>query len=252
MDAPLDEQTMRQQVADEVFGERGAGNTNLAGGGARPLIPDPTPGAGGQDMAEATLGEGADNYQMSPAQEAQYEAYTDNATLVVFSEKSQPQVLQLLQSGKNPVDSVAEAGFRINKQLVAAMLETGEKPTEITLCLGGAHLISELCTLASAAGLYDLNQDEQTKAYQLGIQKTFEDGFRIYKEQGPDAPGAINPVEAQKMADALLTPEQRRQGLQAARQNGISLTPPPTGLFGAGIGGQTNQPGGMMGAAGGV
>jgi len=79
----------------------------------------------------------------------------------------------------------------------------------------------------------------------------FKDGFRIYKEQGPNAPGAINPVEAQKMAEGMLTPEQRQLGMQMARENGISQTQPPTGLFadygGGGQGmGQGQPQGGMM------
>ena len=172
-----------------------------------------------------------DEYEMGPAQEAQYEAYTDNATLAVFSEKSQAQVLQLLQSGQSGVEGVAEAAFRINKQMVATMEQSGEKPTEITLCLGGAHLISELIALASAAGLYDLSEEERKQAFGLAIQKFFADGFEIYSKQGPDAPGAIDPVKTQKTFDALLTPEQRQYGMQMAKEQVISLTEPPTGLF---------------------
>ena len=172
-----------------------------------------------------------DEYEMGPAQEAQYEAYTDNATLAVFSEKSQAQVLQLLQSGQSGVEGVAEAAFRINKQMVATMEQSGEKPTEITLCLGGAHLVSELIALASAAGLYDLSEEERKQAFGLAIQKFFADGFEIYSKQGPDAPGAIDPVKTQKTFDSLLSPEQRQYGLQMAKEQGISLTEPPTGLF---------------------
>ena len=172
-----------------------------------------------------------EEYEMGPAQEAQYEAYTDNATLAVFSEKSQAQVLQLLQSGQSGVEGVAEAAFHINKQMVATMEQSGENPTEITLCLGGAHLVSELIALASAAGLYELSEEERKQAFGLAIQKFFADGFEIYSKQGPDAPGAIDPVKTQKTFDALLTPEQRQYGMQMAKEQGISLTEPPTGLF---------------------
>lgn len=172
-----------------------------------------------------------DEYEMGPAQEAQYEAYTDNATLAVFSEKSQAQVLQLLQSGQSGVEGVAESAFRINKQMVATMEQSGEKPTEITLCMGGAHLVSELIALAGAAGLYELNEEERKQAFGMAIQKFFADGFEIYSKQGPDAPGAIDPVQTQKTFDAMLTPEQRQYGMQMAKEQGISLTEPPTGLF---------------------
>lgn len=172
-----------------------------------------------------------DEYEMGPAQEAQYEAYTDNATLAVFSEKSQAQVLQLLQSGQSGVEGVAEAAFRINKQMVATMEQSGEKPTEITLCMGGAHLVSELIALAGAAGLYELSEEERKQAFGMAIQKFFADGFEIYSKQGPDTPGAIDPVKTQKTFDALLTPEQRQYGMQMAKEQGISLTEPPTGLF---------------------
>ena len=183
---------------------------------------------------------GADKYadefvqeenEMGPAQEAQYDAYTDAATLAVFSEKSQAQALQLLQSGGNGVEGVAEAAFRINKALIMDMERNGEKPTEITLCMGGAHLVSELIAMAGAAGLYELSEEERKQAFGLAIQKFFADGFEIYSKQGPDAPGAIDPVQTQKTFETLLTPEQREFGLQMAREQGISLTEPPTGLF---------------------
>lgn len=172
-----------------------------------------------------------EEYEMGPAQEAQYDAYTDAATLAVFSEKSQAQALQLLQSGGNGVEGVAEAAFRINKALVLDMERNGEKPTEVTLCMGGAHLVSELISAASAAGLYELDGEERKQAFGLAIQKFFADGFEIYSKQGPDAPGAIDPVQTQKTFETLLTPEQRELGLQMAREQGISLTEPPTGLF---------------------
>ena len=44
--------------------------------------------------------------ELGEAQQLQLDAYRDNATIVVFSEDSQPAILQQLQVGENPIDGV--------------------------------------------------------------------------------------------------------------------------------------------------
>lgn len=169
--------------------------------------------------------------QLGPAQEAQLEAYTDNATIVVWSEKTQPTVLQLLQSEETPAKSIGGATFQLHKQLESGLRQSGEKPTEITLCLGAAHLVSELVALAEVAGLYETSNEERAEAFRVAVQKYFEDGIRIFTEQGPDAPGAIDPVKLQQAVEPLMTQEQKQQGLQMAQQMGLSRTAPANGMM---------------------
>lgn len=165
---------------------------------------------------------------LSPAQEAQLEAYTDNATIAVYSEKTQPTVLQLLQSGKNNVESLARAAFFLHQQLEAGIERTGENMTEEALFLGAAHLVSELVVLAEAAKLFTLSPEDRLKAYQMAVQMYFREGLKIFKQKGPDAPGAVDPVKLQQAIEPLLTDEQRSMGMWLAEQTGISKTAPPS------------------------
>ena len=55
-----------------------------------------------------------DAAEISPAQQMQIDAYSDNATLVIFSEESQDAILQSLQTGQNPMDAVAKTANIIN------------------------------------------------------------------------------------------------------------------------------------------
>jgi hypothetical protein len=169
-----------------------------------------------------------DEYALSPAQEQQIEIFQDNATIAIFSEKSQPQILQLLQTDmKNPMKSVGYAAFMVLKSLVFGSIRSSEPVTEVTLMFGGAHLVSELITLAEAAGLYQLTDQERLDAFGEAIKLYLEEGFKIFKEQGSEAPGAVDPIEIQKAAEYLLSDEQRQSGMQMARENEISLTQPP-------------------------
>jgi len=189
------------------------------------------------------------DYELSPAQNQQIEIFQDNATLAVFSEKSQPQILQLLQKDmSNPVKSVGYAAFMTIKSLVFGSMRSGEPLTEVTLIMGGAHLVSELVTLAEAAGLYTLSSDNRLDAFGEAIKLYLEEGFRIYKEQGPDAPGAVDPIEIQKASEYLLNDKQRQAGVQMARESGISLTQPPAGT-GAPVA-QEQAPQGLLGGQG--
>lgn len=159
------------------------------------------------------------NVKLGPPQEAQLEAYKDNATIVIFSKKTQPGILQSLQSGETPTDSIAKTANSINDQLEPMLEKKGEKMTEITLCLGAAHLVSELIVLAEAAKLYTLNNDERLEAFRQTIQDYFAKGLQN---------GTIDPVELQKNIEPLMTDKQKQFGLQAMQQHGLLKTAPPS------------------------
>ena len=159
--------------------------------------------------------------ELGPGQQAQLDNYTDNATIAVFSEKSQPAILQLLQSGEDPVQNVAGAAFTVHKQLEAGLQQNGEKISEITLAMGAAHLTSELIVLAEAAKLYVLNEVQKKDAYQKSVMKYFESGLKD---------GSIDPVELQKTLEPVMNDQQREYGMQQMEQSGISKTAPPSGM----------------------
>jgi len=162
-----------------------------------------------------------DDVEMSDAQEAQLDAYKNNATLLVFSEKSQAAVLQELQVDKNPVKSIALTANDLNRQLQSGLEADGEGMTEVTLCLGAAHLVGELILLAEAAGLYELTPEDRLEAFRHTVMKYFADGL---------ADGSIDPAELQATIEPIMTEEQRAFGLQHAEQNGILKTKPPVGM----------------------
>jgi hypothetical protein len=159
--------------------------------------------------------------EIGPAQQAQIDAYSDNATIAVFSEESQPGILQMLQSDKEPIASVANTAFAVHKQLETMLVGTGEKMTEVTMALGAAHLVSELIVLAEAANLYTLTSEQRLEAYRHSVMKYFETGLKD---------GSIDPVELQKTIEPLMTDEQRQYGLEQMEQSGISKTQPPSGM----------------------
>lgn len=157
--------------------------------------------------------------EMSPEQQQQLDAYTDNATMVVYSEGPQKEILHSLQSGKDPIDSVAKTAYTVHKQLENSLSAQGEKMTEITLALGAAHLVSELITLADAAGLYDIPPEDRLEVYRQSLMYYFQVGIKD---------GSIDPVELQQTLEPLMNQEQAQAGMQAAGQNGLSKTPPPS------------------------
>lgn len=159
--------------------------------------------------------------QISEAQQMQVDAYSDNATLMIYSEKSQDAILHLLQQGENPIDGVANAAFTLHTQLEKSIEKEGEKLNEVTLTLGAAHLVSELVVLADAAGLYTLSDEDKVEAYKHALRKYFEAGL---------ADGSIDPVELQKSIEPLLNDQQTQMAQDVATQKGLSKTPPPQGM----------------------
>ena len=158
---------------------------------------------------------------MSEAQQLQLDAYRDNATIVVFSEESQAAILQQLQVGENPIDSVANTAYTIHRQLEESLKRTGEQMTEVTLVLGAAHLVTELIVLAEAAGLYTLEAGDRAEAFRHAAMKYFEVGLKN---------GTIDPVKLQQEIEPLMNEEQRAFGEGHAEQNNLLKTPPPSGF----------------------
>jgi hypothetical protein len=163
-----------------------------------------------------------DQVELGPAQQAQLDAYQDNATLAVFNEEKQPEILQSLQQYDNPIESVAQTAFTIHKQFEAGLGKREEAMTEVTMLLGAAHLVSELILLADAANLYHLEPEQRLEAFRVAVMKYFEAGLKD---------GSIDPVELQKTIEPLMTQEQKEAGLQMMEKHKMSKTAPPSGQF---------------------
>lgn len=164
-----------------------------------------------------------DAAEISPAQQMQIDAYSDNATLVIFSKESQDAILQSLQTGQNPMDAVAKTANIINKRLQSSLEKEGEKMTEISLVLGAAHLVSELIVLGEAAGLFTMTPEQRLESFRQTLMQYFAAGLKD---------GSIDPVELQKTIEPLMNQEQRQAGQEFADKSGIMKTPPAnSGMF---------------------
>jgi len=185
----------------------------LAGKG---VVPEPTEKIEeiDQDMSSA-------KEQLTPEEVAQLDAYADNATNLIFSEKTQPAILQQLQARKNPVENVAYTANHVHKILFDGLTKNGESMTDKTMFLGATHVVSELHLLAEAAGLFTLSNEEKLNAFQYTLLIYFKEGMES---------GKIDPVELQKELEPLMTDEQRQYGMMAMSQmDDISKTAPPSG-----------------------
>jgi hypothetical protein len=163
---------------------------------------------------------------LAPEEVAQLDAYSDNATNIIYNSKTQPAILQELQSDPVPVKAIGMTANHIHQILLEGLEREGESMNDRTMFLGGAHIVSELIMLGETAGLFQLSQDERMDALQMTIQIYFEKGLKD---------GSIDPVELQKEIEPLMTKEQREFGLRAMESQGISKTAPPSG----GIGGRS-------------
>ncbi len=190
---------------------------------------------GASDQVEGAMVKS--DVEMGPGQEMQLEAYKDNATILIFSEKSQPAILQSLQSAENNIESLAQTAMIIHKKLEASLSGKGEKMTEITMALGAAHLVSELVVLSEAAKLFELSPEERLDAYRMALRMYFESGLKD---------GSIDPVKLQETVEPLMNEQQREFGNQQMEQHGISKTAPPPDMFSQGGQQPQEQPQGIL------
>jgi len=172
-------------------------------------------------MAENEIVGGESAQQNLSAEEvSQLDAYSDNATKIIYSEKSQAAILQELQTFDNPVQNIAEAANHIHRLLQESMEKDREQMTDKVMFLGATHVVSELINLAESAGLFSLDDKGRIDALQSTLMVYFKRGIEN---------GTIDPVELQKEIEPLLTDEQRQMGMSNIEQSGVSRTAPPSG-----------------------
>lgn len=144
--------------------------------------PQPVPGdemtAPQQAAPEATpMGEMQD---ATPEEQEQYNVFVGNGMKLIYSAKSFPKVLEMLQTGGDPKMALAQTAVAVMSRLVQSAEQSGQKPSGDVLLHGGTELFEELADLSTKAGIYDFANDPDAME---GAMFQAMDTFRGVMEQ---------------------------------------------------------------------
>lgn len=155
-----------------------------------------------------------EEYELSEEAQAELDAFTDNASIVIHGEQSRDKILSLLQQG-DKIEAVANATLLIFKQMEASAQKGGKQFNEITMLYGAAFIVSELVEIGDAAGIFQFSEEEMQAAMQKAMQQYIHEGLRN---------GRIDPIGLQKELEPLMAevaPNEFNQAQQIAKQQGF-------------------------------
>jgi hypothetical protein len=120
------------------------------------------PTAPADDTAE---GEGGEQPNVSPEEQAQYDQFVANGMKLIFNEKVAPALIQRLQADPNPIHGLAATSVMIVSKLVESARQNGKEIDPDVIMHGGTEIMSSVAELAKAAKIHDFTPDEQEKAF---------------------------------------------------------------------------------------
>lgn len=154
--------------------------------------------------------------EISPKMQKEVDAYITGLSKLLHSKNTSGQVVELLKAGP-PEETVPSTALLVNKQMEQSIRAKGKKPSLDVLVNAGAFLVGDLLEIGNAAGIFQINSEEQ-------VAPILQSTLQTYIENGL-ADGSVDPVELQQKVEPLLTDGQRSLGMEAAGMSGIPEAP---------------------------
>lgn len=140
----------------------------------------PAPGA-----PEVLQGAGEEQPNVSPEEQAKYDAFVDNALSAIYDDKSLPQIIESLKGDGNPVDGLANTAVSVVVRVEDSAEKAGQALSPDVVFNAGVEVIENLADLAEKAGVHEFTQEEIEGA-------TFQ-AMDIYREMKGRDGGADRP-----------------------------------------------------------
>ncbi|MFN8828843.1 MAG: hypothetical protein ACK50Q_01150 [Labrys sp. (in: a-proteobacteria)] len=144
------------------------------------------------DQAEGTA---------SPEEQADYERLVTNAMKVVYGDgEVNPQILDTLQAGDDPIAALGEATATVVMSLIRSARKAGKELSADVLFHAGTEIFEDLANLATEAGIHDFNNDPDALEGAFFIAL---DRVRLMQEQDGslDKPAAESDLQALQQED---------------------------------------------------
>lgn len=140
-----------------------------AGGGAA------MPAGNPQGAPAPEMEDGGGQPNVSPEEQAQYEAFVNAALTLISDDNTEAGLLKSLGGSKDPILSLASTAVNVVKRVEAAAAKKNQQiPGEIILH-GGQEIVEALAAMAAAAGIHDYTPEEVEGAFYRAADMYRED-----------------------------------------------------------------------------
>lgn len=171
--------------------------------------------AKGQEQPNASM-EDAFKKKLPKGMKRKMDSYNAGLSNLIHGKKTAHDVTEMLSSG-DPAMAIPQTTLTLNGRMEQAMEERGELPDLQIRLSGGIFLVAELIEVGNAAGIFDINPEQEMAQY-------LEPAMKQYIEEGI-ASGKVDPVELQELVEPLMSDEEMSQGNEAGGAYGIPQKP---------------------------
>lgn len=155
-------------------------------------------GAGGAGVAPVNFNgenEEAEEPNVSPEEQAQYDKFVGNAMELIYTEdgKVQDEVLARLSTGNKPMDVLAQTTVWLVMLVENSAEQSGQRIEDDVLFHAAKEVHEQLIEVAEAADIHTFKEAE--------VQGSWYQALDMYREANSDEGGRFNPeVAAQEFA----------------------------------------------------
>ncbi|MCH8141600.1 MAG: hypothetical protein IH908_08390 [Proteobacteria bacterium] len=148
-------------------------------------------------MAGLTAVQGEEQPNVSPEEQAEYDAIVNNAYNLLY--ENIPTTLESIAGGGDPVTGLAQTVANTMSRLVNSATKAGKKFSGAVILHAGVEILEDLASLAQDSGIHDFTPDELESATYLAAE-TFRDLQQKAGNLDPNV--AAGDLEALQQAEA--------------------------------------------------
>ena len=169
--------------------------------------------------------QGSPNGQTATNEQDQYDMFVANGISLIHDPKISEGLIKRVANAADPVDAIARVTLDIVQRLESSAQKNGMELSPTTLAHGANDLMGEVITLAEAAGMQPLTDEQKHQAFSLATALYLDSAVKE---------GKITPEQLQQMGqEASATPQGQKisQQISGGMEGGVSpssrQTPPP-------------------------
>lgn len=155
--------------------------------------------------------------QVDPKIQEECDIFVTNGIQIIHDEKVSNNLIQQIKANKDPIEGIAQATLSIVERLEESAAQSGMKISDAAKIHGSNQLMGEIITLAEAAGMQPLNEEQRYQAFSFAISKYIDNAVRsgkMTKEQlGQMSLEAQQSPEGQKISQQMNIPQQGQVNL---------------------------------------
>jgi len=164
--------------------------------------------------------------QMNPQQQEHFDIFVTNAMKIIHTKSVTESILGRLSASNDPIQGLAELTVDIVNRLVDSAAENKLKLSYDVIVHGGNIVLGEIISVAEAAGIEPLTEEQKAKAFQIATALFIDGAVKS---------GKITPEELTQMGQqAQGTPEGKKVMSELEREPVQEPIQKPNGILASG------------------